>query len=345
MARFASDPVSSAEEQKAEVVSDSGKISFSIIICTKDRPRELAHAIDTIRNSCERGRSAEIIVVDESETPREIPGVHYFHHRRAGRGFGYSRNMGVQKARGDLILFIDDDCEAERGWVDNLIAPLVGNPNVLGVAGAVLVHNCGLIGYAENILGFPGGGLRYLNESRGQIVQIRYLSTCNCAYRREAVLEAGGFPEEPFFKYPGGEDSLLAERVSRLGPCVYTPDAVVYHRPRGRFGAIFRWFIQRGLSEVAVARVRTRFRDTVAYFLRSSWTLRLLALLPALAYWPRLAVLLPVAVAFYYTAMLWRFRFARAYPTHRNAWWLVPIVKLAMDLGTEVGRWKAVMAR
>jgi hypothetical protein len=45
----------------------------------------------------------------------------------------------------------------------------------------------------------------------------------------------------------------------------------------------------------------------------------------------------------YYGAILWRFRFARAYPSHRRAWWLVPIVKVTMDLGTEVGRWKALL--
>ncbi|NWF72435.1 MAG: hypothetical protein HXY51_05200, partial [Nitrospirae bacterium] len=47
----------------------------------------------------------------------------------------------------------------------------------------------------------------------------------------------------------------------------------------------------------------------------------------------------------YYLAMLWRYRFARAYPSHRAAWWVVPFVKLTMDVGNELGRWKYAMAR
>ena len=78
---------------------------------------------------------------------------------------------------------------------------------------------------------------------------------------------------------------------------------------------------------------------------RSSWTVRLLALLAILLRWPGLTVWLSPVAVFYYAMLLWRFRFALAYPTHRRAWWLVPVVKVTMDLGTELGRWRAVLAR
>jgi hypothetical protein len=110
---------------------------------------------------------------------------------------------------------MDDDCEAEAGWLKALLLPLRQDDAILGVAGAVMVRECGPIGYAESILGFPGGGLRYLHSARGRVVPTRHLSTCNCAYRREAVLRVGGFPEHARL---GGEDFLLAERVSGLRP-------------------------------------------------------------------------------------------------------------------------------
>jgi GT2 family glycosyltransferase len=220
--------------------------------------------------------------------------------------------------------------------------PLRSDPQVLGVAGGVLVKECGAIGFAENILGFPGGGLRYLHAAKRKIVPTRYLSTCNCAYRRDAVIRAGGFPEEARF---GGEDFLLAERVATLGPCLYAPDAVVYHRPRGRLRAVFRWFTRRGESEIMLLHATTARRSFRWYLLRSSWTMRLLLLVALLAWWPPLAILLPPAGILYYGLILWRFRFARAYPSHRRAWWLVPIVKVAMDLGAELGRWRGLLSR
>lgn len=319
--------------------SDHGHVS--IVICTKDRPTELARAIASIRASGEAGQCAEIVVVEETDAPRTLPGVRYIHLPREGQGFGYARNVGLREAQGDLIAFMDDDCVAEQGWTESLTAPFRSDPNVLGVAGAVLVRGCGLIGYAENILGFPGGGLRYRHAAQGRAVPIAHLSTCNCAYRRDAILRAGGFPDGARL---GGEDFLLAERVAALGPCVYAPDAVVYHRPRGTLGAIFRWFVRRGQSEVALLGA-TRNRGAFARFLaRSLWTVRILLALIVLARWPRLAVWVPIGVMGYYGAILWRFRFARGYASHRRAWWVVPVVKVTMDLGTEIGRWKALLS-
>lgn len=314
--------------------------TVSVILCTKDRPDDLARAIASIRASGEVGGRAEIVVVEEADVPHEMPGVRYVHLPRANRGFGYARNAGVRAAQGEVVLFIDDDCEAERGWAEALTVPFQEDARVLGVAGAVLVRNCGAIGYAENILGFPGGGLRYLHQAGGRVVPTQLLSTCNCAYRRRALFDAGGFVEEARM---GGEDFLLAERVAALGPCVFAPGAVVYHRPRGTFPAIFRWFIRRGRSEVRMLRL-VADRPRFAYFLlRSSWTLRVLIAIGALAQWPLLLKFLPAAAGLYCGAVLWRFRFAWNYPAHRQAWWLVPFVKMTMDAGTEAGRWKAVI--
>ncbi len=312
----------------------------SVIICSKDRRADLVRAIASVRRSGTMGETAEIVVVEETDEPRAIPGVRYVSLPRLGYGFGYARNVAVQEAAGELLLFIDDDCEAEQGWADELVAPLLENPALLGVAGAVLVRRCGLLGYAENILGFPGGGLRYLHQARGRVVPTTYLSTCNCAYRRDAILKAGGFSETA---RAGGEDALLAERVAALGLCVYAPRAVVYHRPRDRFGSIFTWFVRRGYSELATWE---QYRDRALYgryLLRSSWTIRVAMLLVPVLVFPSLVRLVPILAVVYYAAMLWRFRFARAYPAHRRAWWAVPFVKMTMDFGTEVGRWKYVL--
>ncbi|MGQ0809788.1 MAG: glycosyltransferase family 2 protein [Nitrospiraceae bacterium] len=313
----------------------------SIIICSKDRHSDLNRTIASVRQSGVTGRTAEIVVVEETDTPRTAPGVRYVPIPRRNLGFGYARNVARKEAGGDVLLFIDDDCVAEQGWAEALIEPFSQNPEVLGVAGAVLVRHCGLLGYAENIVGFPGGGLRYLMAAHGRVVPTTYLSTCNCAYRRTALEQVGGFPEDARF---GGEDALVAERVAAIGPCCYMPRAVVYHRTRDDLGAIFRWFVRRGYSEMAT---REKHVDQAAFFryvLRSSWTVRTVGLLAVIMVVPLLALLLPGILLLYYGAMLWRFRFARQFPMHRRAWWLVPLVKLTMDFGAEVGRWKYCLA-
>jgi GT2 family glycosyltransferase len=315
-------------------------ISVSIIICTKDRPADLARALASIQASDDVARAAEIVVVEEADAPRALPGVRYIHLPRENRGVGYARNAGVRAATGDVVVFIDDDCEAEKGWADALVRPLRENSGIVGAAGAVMVRDCNRIGYAENILGFPGGGLRFVHQAGGRIIPTRHLATCNCAYRRQTVLDVGGFVEEATI---GGEDTLLAERVTERGRCVYVPSAVVYHRPRGRFRAIFRWFIRRGESEILCARKRGMDAPSVRYLVRGSWTVRGIVLAAACLYWPRLVAWLPAGAAFYGAFQLWRARFALAYPRHRAAWWLVPFVKITMDAGNEIGRWKELV--
>ena len=136
-----------------------------------------------------------------------------------------------------------------------------------GAAGAVLVRDCNAIGYAESILGFPGGGLRYLDAADGRVVPTMHLSTCNCAYRREAIEAAGGF--SPLAAL-GAEDSLLAERVTARWPCRYVPAAAVYHKPRQRLGAIFHWFVRRGRAEMLILPAKPRPAAVVASLVRGS---------------------------------------------------------------------------
>jgi GT2 family glycosyltransferase len=331
---------SASETRTGTTCTEPAAERLAIVICTKDRPAELARAIESIRRSSPLGRSADILVVEEAAEPRAVEGTRYVWIPTRGLGFGYARNVAVAHVHAPLVVFIDDDCVADTGWLEALIEPLEQDETVLGVAGAVLVRDCGPIGYAENILGFPGGGLRYLDRAAGKIVATGHLSTCNCAYRRTAILRAGGFSEQARH---GGEDTLLADQIIRLGPCRYVPGARVYHRTRDSLPAVFRWFMRRGESEIAMLAAQDHRAAHVMYFVRSSWTVRLLILVGILAQWPALLSALPLLVAGYYGAILWRFRFARRYVTHCQGWWWVPVVKGVMDLGTEIGRWKTLV--
>ncbi|HEU5323848.1 MAG TPA: glycosyltransferase, partial [Methylomirabilota bacterium] len=326
--------------------------TISVLICTRSRRNDVARALASLRAAGVERDGVEIVVIEETAEPAPIPGVRYVTLSPEDRGFAHVRNLAVATAKGSVLVFVDDDCEVERGWFDALLAPLLADPGLGGVAGAVLVRGCNTIGYAESILGFPGGGLRYLDAAGGRVVPTTHLSTCNCAYRREAIEAAGGFSPlaalggedsllvfvdddcevergwfdallaplladpgvggvagavlvrdcnaigyaESILGFPGGglryldaaggrvvptahlstcncayrreaieaaggfsplaalggEDSLLAERVTARWPCRYVPAAVVYHKPRQRLPAVFRWFMRRGRAEMLI---------------------------------------------------------------------------------------------
>jgi GT2 family glycosyltransferase len=317
-------------------VSDGSETpTVSVLICTKDRREDVARALASLRAAGVEREGVEVVVVEETARPQAIPGVRYVALPVEGRGFAHVRNRAVDAAKGSLLVFVDDDCQVERGWLDALLAPMA-DPAVAGTAGAVLVRDCNAIGYAENILGFPGGGLRYLAAAGGRVVPTTFLSTCNCVYRRAAVEAVGGFPALASL---GAEDSLLAERVTARWPCRYAPDAVVYHKPRQRLGAIFPWFVRRGRAEMRILPAKARPAATLLALTRGSVLLRL-AVAAAVAAglpWP-LVLTLPLLVAAYYAALLRRFAFAWRYPTHRRGFWLAPVVRVIADAGAEVGR-------
>ena len=310
--------------------------TISVLICTKNRRADVARALASLRADGVERDGVEIVVIEETADPSPILGVRYVTLPPEGRGFAHVRNLAVETAKGSVLVFVDDDCEVERGWFDALLGPLLADPTVGGAAGAVMVRDCNAIGYAESILGFPGGGLRYLDAADGRVVPTAHLSTCNCAYRREAIETAGGF--SPLAAL-GGEDSLLAERVTARWPCRYVPRAIVYHKPRERLAAIFRWFVRRGRAEMLILPAKPRPASVALSLVRGSILVRVLVIAAGLAWlpWP-VWITAPVLLAAYYAALLRRFAFARRYPTHRLGWWLTPLVKMIADAGAEVGR-------
>jgi GT2 family glycosyltransferase len=310
--------------------------AVSVLISTKDRRDLLDQTLASLAGLDYPRDRLEIVVVEETDNPRPLPGMRYVPIPREHRGFGYTRNVALAQATHEIVVFTDDDCLVDSRWLRELIAPLLSDESIVGVAGAVLVPKGSIIGECENILGFPAGGLRSIADSGGQIEPTRSLSTCNCAYRKAAVLEAGGF--DLGTKY-SGEDSLLADRITVQHRCVFNPKAIVFHKPRGTFRGIFRWFVRRGRNQVEIHDLVLDRRRHFWYEMYLSLTVRGLLLLPVIWWAGRWAFpLLTLLAGIYYMTMLWRYRYAVRYGRPLAAFLLTPVVKVVMDLGMEWGR-------
>jgi len=312
----------------------------SVIIITKDRRDDLKKAIQFLQEMDYPGDRLEVIVIEEGDEPAEIEGVKYVFIPRLNKGFGYARNIGVKNAKGEIIVFTDDDCIVEKNWLRELVIPF-NNPEIMGVAGGILVRDCNLIGYAENILGFPGGGAKRIYQSRNKIIPIRYLSTCNCAYRKEVFEKFGLFNERT--KY-SGEDYLFAEKIAAEHKCLYNPSAIVYHKPRGSLNGIFKWFVRRGISEVLMLKEIAGAKGVKHLFtiVKNSIIIRLSILVILISLLGLSIVAYPILFAIYYFYLLLREKFSYEVYKDIRLLWLVPIVKVVMDFGMEWGRIKGL---
>jgi glycosyltransferase involved in cell wall biosynthesis len=238
----------------------------SIIIPTRDGERRLRRCLQSIE-ARRRDLDYEILIVDNGS--RDEATLNYLQrlpHRviRHDAPFNYSElnNLAARAARGDYLLFLNDDTEAiSKDWLLALVEQ--AERAEVGAVGGKLLTADGRIQHAGVVLGLNGaaghalrgvdgfGGAGYLNYAN--VTRNYSAVTAACLMmRREVFDEIGGFDEVDF---PVGFSDLdLCLRLRQRGYLiVFTPMALLYHCESS----------SRGLAREpeAEARLRERWGD------------------------------------------------------------------------------------
>ena len=335
------DAINSARSEWADRVDWP---TVTVIIVTRDRHEAAEKAVASVLGVDYPAEKLEVVVVEETDQPQPIAGdrIRYVAIPMRNLGLGFARNQGVQLAGGAVLAFTDDDCLVHRNWLRELVGPLF-TEGVAATAGAVLVPACGPVGECENILGFPGGGVKFVEQARGKTVPRETFSTCNCAVYRWAVEEVGGFRE---FNRSSGEDELLSRQISSRHTLLYTPHAIVWHEPRDRIGKVFHWLVRRGHSRVEMAQNVSNKRQLYGKMVVQSPTVRLALGTLAGAAVGVPPVAMPVAlVSLYYASVLHRYRWSRRHHRSWKTFLLLPWVKAVMDVAMDIGTVEKLLAR
>jgi len=280
----------------------------------------------------------EILVVEETDVPSPPQGVRYLPIPIRNLGIAHARNLAWQHATHALVVYVDDDCRVSAEWLRKLVAPFA-DPTVLGVQGGVTVpEGTSAAGWAETLLGFPGGGLQRVVLAAGQWQATREVSTLNAAYRQAAIAATGGFHTEARW---GGEDYVLAKRVAEQGKLLFVPEALVRHVARAKWSALWRWFVRRGRAEMTLIQARLIGHEYRRYVVRASLLLKLVGA-GVLSVWLGYAPWCILLGGFVILAW-WRTRWALRQPeVPLLAWVMVPVVKCIMDVAADMGRLRAL---
>lgn len=315
--------------------------TISILICSRDRRSDL----ERITNELKLMNTTylyDIIVVEETDEPRPIKGVRYFPHPVKNFGFPFARNLSIEKSRGEILVFVDDDCQIQDEWLDNLVRSFQ-DPSVVGVQGGVTVpDDSNAIGWTESLLGFPGGGIRRIIDSGGVAQETIEISTLNSVYRRWVIEAVGGFNNR--LKW-GGEDYLLAKKACQYGKCLFVPDALVTHRVRGDLSSIWHWFVRRGQAEIGVVRSREYAGASWASILTRSLTVKLVLVSLLCLFFSGGLIYIVSIFCFFYLLV----QYFRSFPVWKKSkapfksFLIIPFVKLVMDFAVDVGRLKAIL--
>lgn len=220
----------------------------SIIIPTYNGKALLATCLPALRGQTYPADRFEVIVVDDASSDgtvaylaAEFPEVRVAALAH-NSGFIAACNAGVAAAQGEILVLLNNDTEAEPGWLAALVAALLEHPEAGSAASKMLLFDHrDTLHTAGDLMGKDGipRNRGVWEKDTGQYDQDRWVfGPCGgaAAYRREAWLQAGGF-DAALFMYM--EDVDLAWRLQRLGwRSIYAPDARVYHQLSATGGGV-----------------------------------------------------------------------------------------------------------
>ncbi|MGH9010562.1 MAG: glycosyltransferase family 2 protein, partial [Acidimicrobiia bacterium] len=212
--------------------------SVSVVICayTEERWDDLLEAVQSVGNQ-EPQALETIVVIDHNDALYgralvALDGCTVITNSEE-RGLSGARNTGITAAKGDIIIFLDDDAAAEPGWIARLVAPFQ-DERVLGVGGsAVPVWAGGAPDWFPTEFNWVVG-CSYTGMP-DRLAEIRNLMGCNMAFRREVFEAVGGFRSGigRVGKRPVGcEETELCIRARQhfpRGVFLFDPEAVVRH--------------------------------------------------------------------------------------------------------------------
>ncbi len=237
--------------------SPSAGPTVSVIIPTVGRPGVLARCLAALPAA---STAHQIIVVDDRSAGASgpllghpQPGVEMI--RSGGVGAAAARNAGARAARGEVLLFLDDDLIAGEGLVDRHRAVHAQLRDVF-VIGHSLPAPPGA-GWAARAAALWWHDHFRTLASRRRLAATDMLSG-NVSIRRDRFLDLGGFAER--LGRLRREDWLFGAAVLRAGMAVrYEPQALARHEFTLSTGARMRAAIEEGWGDALLASAEPAF--------------------------------------------------------------------------------------
>jgi GT2 family glycosyltransferase len=204
----------------------------SVVIPVRGRVAQLCATLASLGEAARLSpEPVEVLVVDDSAPADALRhrrncarfGARYL---RGPRHVGAKRNLGVTRARYDLLFFTDSDCRPAADSIDRHVRRLRAPDDVAAVAGPTFVEA------SDTVLFRVMRESQLLNgdlERPSRDARLAWATTSNLAVRRSVFEAVGGFPERSL-TVVGGEDVDLGLRLTRRGYAIVSePEATVTH--------------------------------------------------------------------------------------------------------------------
>ncbi len=212
----------------------------SVVIPTCNRERKLTRLVSSILNSNYPKNRLEIIVIDDNSTDATYRDIEKYPNitivRNNKKLFPSKlRNIGIRKATGKYILFIDDDNVVEKDMILNLVCFMENHKSVGIVAPLMLYYGSNLIwcaGIKRNMLtsltSFLLNGKDYTKVKLPKIIESDDFPNCFMT-RRDIILKYGIYFDEILFPIHYEESDFCRKVHSKGYKIVMFSNAKVWH--------------------------------------------------------------------------------------------------------------------
>lgn len=253
----------------------------SVIIVTHNRTERLKRCIKTILLNTVLPK--ELVIVDDSDRRKDCkdsinslkiksPKVRFIYRRvYPKKGVSYSRNLGIVNSTGNIIAFIDDDCDASISWVERMTQSHSLHKDAMAITGFVEPR------YPQNY--WNKVLFQFHKDEAQKVKETDFLFGANYSFKREVFDKHKLYFNNKMHCF--SEDTYISFKLQREGfKLLYDPNIKVKHDFRtGTWEVIKRWFTF-GISDYYFWKLTPNYHTKDADYFRKGSTVNKLLKAP-----------------------------------------------------------------